>query len=66
MEQVAADPCMLAGLTYPITAAYILACLKRRPEAGELTVVVLGAMALLEVRRNREGEEGCMSCVGVV
>jgi len=53
VDRVTADPCILAGLTYPITIAYLLACLKFSA-ALELTVVVLGAMWPLEERLLRE------------
>jgi len=47
------DPCTLDGLTYPITLAFLLASLKYVVQ-GELTVLVLGAMARVEEQLLRE------------
>ena len=68
IERVKADPSALDGLTYPVTAAFVLKGLQYKcSEKSELTVVVLGAASRAEERVAREtaywGEIAvCLQC----
>jgi len=53
LQRVQTDPITLDGLTYPVTLAFLLASLKYLIN-GELTILILGAMARVEERLLRE------------